>query len=246
MSPNTHRTAQTAASGLMPDIVEINNACVYEKDGRSIFEGVNLRLGSGEKVFLVAPLGSGKGLLLRWIAGMERPAKGSVRVLGQDISTLDADGLNALRCRLGLVVHENCLISNLKVIENCLLPLLYHTNMPYDEAMKKAGALLESAGFTGDPWEMPGPLPNYVKKQIAIARALVLDPEIIVCENLSDGLTSVESARLFELILNYRSSSHCALFLFTSNDMDDAAFVKPDRILRIENNRIVEEGVTVV
>ncbi|OGQ57986.1 MAG: hypothetical protein A3J24_00090 [Deltaproteobacteria bacterium RIFCSPLOWO2_02_FULL_53_8] len=225
----------------MPDIVEITNAYAFAKDGRVVLEDINLRLGSGEKVFLAAPLGTGKGLLLRWIAGVERPDKGSVSVFGKDTSLLDGDGLNALRCRLGLIIQENCLISNLKVIENCLLPLLYHTNMPYPEAAAKAFSLLESTGFTADPWEMPGPLPGYVKKQVLIARALVLGPEIIICENLGDGLTPFERARLFELILNYRTSGSGALILFTSTDIEDAAFIRPDRTLRIEKNRIVEE-----
>lgn len=228
----------------MPALVELTNVYAYAGDGRAIFEDVNLSLGGGEKVFLAAALGSGKGLFLRWLAGVERPAKGTVRILGQVISALDADALNGLRCRLGLIIQDNALISNLKVIENCALPLLYHTDMPHDEAMTKARRLLDSTGFTGDPWELPGPLPSYARKQIAIARALALDPEIIICENLGEGLTSVERARLFELILGYYGGSRSRLLLFTSTDAFDAAFVKPDRMLGIENGRITEDGVS--
>lgn len=228
----------------MPALVELTNVYAYTGDGRAIFEDVNLSLGSGEKVFLAAPLGSGKSLFLNWLAGMDRPAKGIVRVLGQDISALDADALNGLRRRLGLIIKDNALISNLKVIENCALPLLYHTDMPHDEAMKKARSLLDSTGFAADPWELPGPLPNYARKQIAIARALALDPEIIICENLGDGLTSGERARLFELILGYHAGAGSRLLLVASTDKFDAAFVKPDRVLRIENRRITEDGVS--
>lgn len=225
----------------MPDMVEFRDVSAYAKDGRSIFEDLNLRLRGGEKVLLVAPLGSGKSRLLQWVSGMERPDKGSVRVFGQAISELDSGELYALRCKMGLVVSENCLISNLKVIENCLLPLLYHTNIQYGDAMKKAQTLLASIGFSGDPWDMPGPLPHHVKKQILIARSLILEPEIIVCENLGDGLTSAESARLFKLILNYHSAAPSTLLLFTSTDMNDAALINPDRVLRIEGNKIIED-----
>lgn len=224
----------------MSVLIELRSVFARAQDGCPLFEDINMELSGGEKVLLAAPLGSGKSLLLRWIAGFGWPDKGVVTVFGQDISAQGVDGLRALRRRIGFLTEDNILISNLKVIENCVLPLLYHTDMPHNEAMGKAMMLLDSVGFKGDPWELPGPLPMYVKKQVAIARALALDPEIIVCENLSAGLTEAESVHLFELILGYHGGALTKLLFVTSTDDNDADIIRPNRTLGISAGKIVE------
>lgn len=224
----------------MPPVVEIEGITCSDGGGRLIFEDASLTLFAGEKVVVTAPLASGKGLLIRLVAGLARPDKGSVKVFGEDLSSLSKDRLNALRKRVGFVFHDNVLVSNLKVIENVSLPLLYHTDLPYEEVMERSLELLNLAGFTGDIWALPGPLPVYSRKEVSLAKALALDPEVLVCENLSYGLTGGELERLFNLVLNYHKGRKDSLLLMTALTDTETFLVKPERNIRIEGRRFVE------
>lgn len=224
----------------MAPLIEIRDVCCYGEDRRIVFDSANLVLNEGEKVLITAPLASGKSLLLRLIAGLSRPDKGAVLIHGIDITKLKLDELNDVRKKMGFVLHDNILISNLKVIENVALPLLYHSPLGYQEAMEKALELLDRAGFRADVWSLPGPLPLYVRKEAAIARALVLEPDIVVCENIWEGLTRSEKEHLSELLLGYHGASTKRLLVITAHGSANAAYIKPDRIIRIEGSRLKE------
>lgn len=221
-------------------LVEIQNVTCFTEDGRMLFDRANLGLAGGERVLLTAPIASGKGLFIKLIAGMERPAAGTVKVFGEDVSALGVQGLNRLRKRIGFVVHDNILISNLKVIENVALPILYHAGLSYNESMRKAAELLSASGYKGSPWELPGPLPLYVKKAVAIARALALDPQIVICENLSEGLMPSELDHLTDVLIGYQEAGEGRLAIFTANPGADSAAIRASRTVSISEGRIVE------
>ncbi len=223
----------------MSVLVEFSGISAYASDGRSLFDGLDLTLLNGEKVLLAAPLASGKSLIIKWMTGLALPDKGTVSVFGTRLAGLSDHALNGIRSRIGVVAHESVLISNLKVVENCALPLQYHLDMPYDDAVDKAMTLLKKAGFTGNPWDMPGNLPMYARKQVVCARALANDPEIVICESLSDGLMPHERDHLFAMLLDYHKAGKGRLCFFTANDLSDEPIIKPDRILKIEQSVII-------
>ncbi|MBI5235463.1 MAG: ATP-binding cassette domain-containing protein [Deltaproteobacteria bacterium] len=223
----------------MSVLVEFSGVSAYATDGRSLFDGLDMTLNGGEKVLLTAPLASGKSLIIKWMTGLALPDKGAVSVFGKPLAGLSDHALNRIRSRIGVVAHESVLISNLKVVENCALPLQYHLDMPYDDAIDKAMGLLKKAGFTGNPWDMPGNLPMYARKQAVCARALANDPEIVICEALSDGLTPIEREHLFAMLLDYHKAGKGRLCFFTGNDASDEPVIKPDRMLRIERGVII-------
>lgn len=226
----------------MGTLVDIKSVSCYNEAGRPLFEDANLSFSGGERVLIIAPVASGKSVLIRMLAGLSMPDKGTVSVFGEDIVSLTKDGLNKLRQRMGFVFHDSVLISNLKVIENVALPLIYHrAALSYEDAMQEAAMLLERTGFRGDLWGLPGVLPLYAKKEIALARALVLRPEIIVCENLWEGLTDTEKTGLSSLLLQYHESNPGGLLVFTALSDADAPHVRPHRVIRIEGSRISEE-----
>lgn len=222
-------------------LVELINVSSFMESGSAIFEGANLRLKAGERVLITAPVASGKSLFLKLLAGLSRPEKGVVFLFGRDISELDADGLNHARSRMGFVFQENILISNLKVVENVALPMLYHGSMSYEDAMERSFELLDMTGFRGDAWSLPGPLPHYAKKEVALARALALDPDIIVCENIWDFLKDEEKAHVSALLTGYQSRRSGALLIFTANNENDAPYSRPDRVIRIESGSFIEQ-----
>jgi ABC-type transporter Mla maintaining outer membrane lipid asymmetry ATPase subunit MlaF len=217
----------------MPKLVEFKDVGL-KAHGRLVFERACLRLSGHEKVLLTAPVASGKADFVRLLAGLELPDSGVIEVLGVDLSKASQADLSNVRGRMGFIFEENILISNLKVVENVALPLLYHSGLGYGELMEKAEGLLERSGFKGDLWALPGPLPLYAKKEVAVARALALQPKIIVCESMGHGLTDSEKRSIAGLLLDYYESSGDALLIFTADSMEDAGLIRPDRVVRIE------------
>lgn len=226
----------------MPNpLIELRGITLRTDDGAFIFNGANLSLYPGERVLVTAPVASGKGVLIRLISGLVRPDEGSVILFGTDISDLKSERLAAIRKRLGLVFQDSILISNLKAVENVALPLLYHTDLPYDDAMARAMELLGLAGYRGDSWALPGPLPQHAKKEVAIARALALEPQALICESLSEGLTIEEQERLAGLLLKYQEQRPESLLVFTSTGTAEASLYRPDRVIRIEGRDFTEK-----
>lgn len=222
-------------------LVELINVSSFTETGSAVFDGANLRLIAGERVLITAPVASGKSLFLKLLAGLSRPEKGVVFLFGRDMAELDADGLNQARSRMGFVFQENILISNLKVVENVALPILYHGSISYEEAMKRSFELLDMTGFRGDAWSLPGPLPHYAKKEVALARALALDPDIVVCENIWDFLKDDEKTHISALLNGYQARHRGALMIFTANSENDAQYSRPDRVIRIESGGFTEQ-----
>jgi ABC-type transporter Mla maintaining outer membrane lipid asymmetry ATPase subunit MlaF len=228
----------------MAGFIEIKDLTCRTREGGVIFERASLSLGRGERVVVTGPVASGKGVLVRLLAGLTRPDEGSsIRVDGSEITGLAGEGLNVLRSRMGFVFEDCVLISNLKVIENVALPLQYHAGLGYGDSIERAGRLLEMAGFRGDPWDAPGPLPVYARKGVAAARALSLEPAAIVCENLSYGLTRAEFERLAGFLIEYQEryeGKDGRLLLFTAHDEAESSVLRPGRIVGIEERRFVE------
>lgn len=224
----------------MDCLIEFKDVSLSAWEGRVIFDHAGLSLYAGERVLLTAPVASGKSDFVRLMAGLNRPDSGSLVVLGADLAGCGAIELTGVRRRMGFVFQENILISNLRVIENVALPLLYHLGGPYDKHMETAERLLLLTGFRGDPWAMPGPLPPYAKKEVAVARALALSPEIVVCENLTEGMTRNEKEFIAALLIDYQEAGPERLLVFTADDAGDAGLFKPTRKIEIRDCRFAE------
>jgi phospholipid/cholesterol/gamma-HCH transport system ATP-binding protein len=209
-------------------------------DEAAFIEGANVQLLSGEKVAVLAPLDSSRGLIVNLIGGMLRPDRGKVYVFGQDMAWLDADALNGIRRKIGFVFPEGMLISNLKVIENVSLPLLYHSDLTYDECMQRSLRLLGTAGYRGEVWAQPGAIDPYALRAVATARAMAMEPEILVCENLTGGLGAEQKAKISEVASQYHRTCKGSLLLQIIYNESDIALMNPDRVLRIDGNRLVE------
>jgi phospholipid/cholesterol/gamma-HCH transport system ATP-binding protein len=220
----------------MPPYIELKGVTFVAGDGRIVFDHADLRLSAGEKVLITGPVASGKSLLVRLVTAQIEPDAGAVELFGAELRGLKPRERNELKKRIGFITQDSVLISNLKVVENVALPLLYHSGLSHEGAMEKAFSLLERSGFSGDPWALPGPLPLYLKREIVAARALALEPDAVVCENPWDGLTEAEKAALSAFLLEYHSTGNKLLLLTAHND-GDARLIKPDRIIRIEGNR---------
>ncbi|MDP2690131.1 MAG: ATP-binding cassette domain-containing protein [Deltaproteobacteria bacterium] len=223
----------------MDTLVEFRDITYINEAGQTVFDRAGFSLFPGERVLVAAPVAAGKSVLLKLLAGFMEPGGGSVRLFGKDISKLDAAGLNAVKKRMGFVFQDAVLVSNLKVMENVALPLLYHTNLSCEASMERAAGLLEAAGFRGDLWGLPDLLPVHARKEVAVARALSLEPELLVFENITAGLTEPEKERISSLILRYLAGKSGRALLLTSTGEAVSAFFRPSRVLRIEGGRFI-------
>lgn len=226
----------------MSAFVELEEVTFAGETGRLIFDRAGFNLFPGEKVLVAGPVASGKSVLVKLIAGLLKPAGGVVRLFGKDISRLDSSALNKLRSRVGFVFQPAVLVSNLKVIENVALPLLYHSDFTYEASLERAKKLLDMAGFHGDLWGLPDPLPLHERKTIAVARALSLEPDLLVCESLGAGLTEAGKEHLASVIVRFQGADAERALLFTSATEADSALFSPGRVLGIEGAKIVGKG----
>jgi len=227
----------------MDPSVELRNI-VYRSDaGRLLFDRASVALYSGSRTLVCGQFASGKGAIVSFLAGLTPPQQGEVRLFGTDITAVDRSRLDRIRRRIGFVFEDSVLVSNLKVIENVALPLHYHTSLSYQESMRRALDLLVDSGYVGDVWALPGPLPLYSKKTVALARAIALKPDVVVFENQETGLTSEERNGLCETLVRYQKAGEGRLLVFTSGDCGDAALVEADRVVEIRDKSFVDPGV---
>jgi len=220
-------------------LIEIKNLYYAAGNGIAIFEDVDAEFCGGEKIAIIGALGSGKAQLLKLLIGLEKPQMGRVYLFGNDIGILERSEIDILRQEIGIVFEDASLISNLKVIENVMLPLQYHTNLTPNAVMERAVFLLGSVGYKGDMWELPGPLPSYTKKSIALARAMALDPVIMIYDRLMEGLDAHQGLQLLNFVDEFHKAKKDRVSIMIANDERDVRDIMPDRVLRIENRRII-------
>lgn len=224
----------------MEPLIEYKGVTCVTEHGSRALEDVTFCLGPDEKVLLTSTDAAARNTFIRLSTGLSVPQKGCVEVFGQELAALDTAALNRLRSRMGVISPESVLISNLKVIENVALPVMYHTKASFDSVMEKASGLLDSVGYTEDPWALPGHLPLDLRKAVMVARALAMEPRIIITEDLAEGLTDKELADLTELIVGYHRKSGTALLVMCSHSGPEAAAMEPTRTLSIEGARLTE------
>ena len=225
----------------MSKLIEIKDLYyIYPADNNVIFEGASAEFNSGEKVAIIGQLGSGKTTLLKLILGLERPTRGSILILGNDIGSFRRSRLDKMRRNMGVVFEDISLISNLKVIENVALPLQYHTRLAEKSIMERAVFLLKFVGYRGDIWALPGTLPFYTKKIVAIARAMALEPAIMIYDRLLEGLDSLQSVQVLRFVDEFHKQKTQRLSIMVANDEKDVKDFAPARILRIDNRRLIK------
>lgn len=214
-----------------------------------VHDALDLDVHRGEILGVIGGSGAGKSVLLRSIVGLKDPDGGSIRFLGQDTTHLRAEDRRAIDRRFGLMFQDGALFSSLTVLENVELPLVEFHHLPPD--LVKDIALLKIA-LTGLPLEAaakyPAQLSGGMRKRAGLARALVLDPEILFLDEPTSGLDPVGAAAFDELILTLRNALDLTVFLVT-HDLDslyslcdrvavlsDRHVVVADRIATVENH----------
>ena len=203
--------------------------------GRSltILDGITLDVATGELLAITGPSGSGKSTLLGLVAGLDRPSSGSIVVGGVDITRLDEDALARFRREtLGYVFQSYHLIPTLTAVENVAVPLEI-AGAP--NALVRARALLDDVGLGDRAHHYPVQLSGGEQQRAALARAVALDPGLLLADEPTGNLDSATGTRIIELLLELRRQRGATLVLVTH---DDALARHADRVVVLRDGRV--------
>src|SRR5262249_11767800 len=150
--------------------------------------GIDLEARKGETLAVLGQSGTGKSVLLKLLVGLKPPDEGSVEIAGRDLVGMPVEELNETRKRIGFLFQQAALYDSLTVEENVEFPLRRHTDKPERERRERARELLASLGMEADLDKLPSEISGGMQKRVGLARALALDPEIILFDEPTAGL----------------------------------------------------------
>ena len=204
---------------------------------RRILNDISFTAHQGEVMVIMGGSGSGKSTLLRNLLGLHRPTSGSIRLLGRDITKLNADEMFDLRKNMGVAFQGGALFNSMTVGENIELPLREHTKLDENTIRIMSRMKLEVVNLAGFENLMPAELSGGMIKRVALARAIVMDPKLLFFDEPSAGLDPVVSAELDDLILTLRDAMNMSIVVVTHEL--DSAFKIADRITVLDHGEIL-------
>ena len=172
----------------------------YRIGDHAIFDGLDLQARRGEITAVMGPSGTGKTTLLRLLMGAIRPSSGSVSVFGANVATLNRVKLFALRRRIGMLFQNGALMSDLSVFENVAFPLRAHTDLPEPLLRRLVLMKLQAVGLRGAAEMAPAALSGGMARRVALARAIVMDPELLIYDEPFVGLDPISLGVILRLI----------------------------------------------
>src|SRR6266851_3348329 len=207
---------------------------------QTVLNGINLEVAQGETLSVLGRSGTGKSVLLKLIIGLHKPDSGSVHVNGQEVTNLPLKELNEVRKSVGFLFQQAALYDSLTVEENVAFPLRRHSRMSDDEREQRVGELLASVGTEQDRHKLPGELSGGMQKRVGLARALALEPDILLFDEPTAGLDPITAAEIDALILQLQKERQMTSVVVT-HDIHGARAVS-DRLALLRDGRVLIEG----
>jgi len=219
-------------------MIDLKNVSV-QLGGRDILKNVSLHFEKGTTSVILGPSGAGKSTILKTIIGLIKVTNGTVLIDGQDISSLDDNELLKIRRKIGFVFQGNALFDSLNVADNVSYFLAYNSKISEKEISDKVREILAFVNLEGTENLYPDQLSGGMKKRLAVARALAIDPKIILFDEPTTGLDPINSKSILELIKRLKSIG--ATSVIVTHILDDAIAVG-DILTVINNGEIISSG----
>lgn len=206
-----------------------------------VLDHFSTKLYKGENVVVLGKSGSGKSVLIKCIIGLLRPESGKITVLNEEVADLDRDGLDRMRVKVGFLFQSNALYDSMTVRENLEFPLRRHwKKTPKEEVDHAVMEALENVGLADTVDKMPAELSGGMRKRIALARTLILKPEIILYDEPTTGLDPITSKEIIGLMLDIQRKYNTSSIVI-SHDMNCVKMVA-NRIVMLINGKCYQEG----
>jgi phospholipid/cholesterol/gamma-HCH transport system ATP-binding protein len=236
---NAMQQGRPEADGSAPFVAVENLHKTYEN--HMVLNGINLSVSRGETLAVLGRSGTGKSVLLRLIIGLETPDSGSIRIHGQNIAGLALDRMGEIRKKMGFLFQQAALYDSLTVAGNVAFPLVHHRReMPRSEREERVRQLLAEVGMEDDLQKMPSDISGGMQKRVGLARALALEPEILLLDEPTAGLDPISSGEIDDLILKLQRERQMASIVVT-HDLHSARTIA-NRLALLDCGKVVIEG----
>lgn len=230
-----------------PQLIPNNGDCAIEFSSvsksfgsRNVLKDVSFSVAAGTTFVLLGRSGTGKSVTLKLICGLLKADSGSVTVNGKDITNLDSNELAPTRRRIGFLFQSAALFDSISVGENVAFPLRRYTNKADAEIRGHAQSILEQLGLGKEYDSMPGDLSGGMRKRAGLARALAVEPSLLLVDEPSAGLDPITSAEIDALLIDIKTNHHATLVVVT-HDIQSARRIA-DRMAFLEGGQLLAEG----
>ena len=207
---------------------------------RKVLDDVSFEVPSGSGFVILGRSGTGKSVTLRHMIGLLRPDRGRVFVNDQEISALSGPQLSAVRQKMGFLFQNAALFDSISVGENVAFPMRRHTRLPDDDIRARVSERLAAVGLEHDYEKMPGALSGGMRKRAGLARALALDPTILLVDEPSAGLDPITADEIDALLLEMKEKGGVTLVVVTHNI--PSARRLGDELVMLHEGRIIARG----
>lgn len=228
----------TDPSPAKPAAIRLDHVSKAFKQGE-VLKDVSIDIPQGQAFGLLGRSGTGKSVTLNLMIGLMPPDRGSVLVLGNDLRKLKRKELLSIRKNIGFLFQQAALFDSLTVRENVAFPLRRHTHKRPREIRDIVHRSLESVGLGGEGDKMPSALSGGMRKRVGLARALVLDPPIVLADEPSSGLDAITASEIYDLLRKLKDSGK-TLVVVTHDGSGMRAIV--DRMAVLDQGKIVASG----
>jgi phospholipid/cholesterol/gamma-HCH transport system ATP-binding protein len=220
-------------------VVEVRDVR-FALGGRPIFTGLDFQVRRGRITAIMGPSGAGKTTLLKLITAQNFPDSGAVRVFGRDLATLSTREIYAVRKRMGMLFQNGALLTDMDVFENVAFPAREHSDLPEAVLRKLVLTKLQAVGLRGASALMPAELSGGMARRVALARAIVMDPEVLIYDEPFVGLDPI-SLGVILCLIKHMNAALGITSIVVSHDVQELSSIADDTYL-LSGGRIAASG----